>query len=96
VGRVRRKLYERLARPPLGWESVSAVVNWAVGALTARWDAVSLAALAGLQKSPNEFEVDQHLRAVRRYPYSETASPTGLLNRPAGMRPGTCACTCRP
>lgn len=59
---VRSKLYEMLARRQLGWVSGTAAVDWAVEALNAGWDALPLAILAGLDKPPNEFEVERYLR----------------------------------
>jgi hypothetical protein len=58
---VRRRLYRALAYRALFWESGSAVVDWAGEALVAGWESKPLAILAGLDKPPNEFEIDRYL-----------------------------------
>jgi hypothetical protein len=59
---VRRQLYRVLARRALRWDSGSAVVDWANMALAAGPGSTPIAILAGLEKPPNEFEVDRYLR----------------------------------
>jgi hypothetical protein len=44
--------------------SGSHIVDWPHAALVAGWDSSSLRILAGLDKPPNEFEVDHHLEAA--------------------------------
>jgi hypothetical protein len=59
-----RRLAVVLARREVGLASGSAVVDWATDALTEGRDSASLRVLAGLASSPNEFEVDDHVRAA--------------------------------
>jgi hypothetical protein len=47
-----------------GSSSGSRIVDWAVDALVAGWDSPSLRVLAGLEKPPNEFEVDRYVTQV--------------------------------
>lgn len=56
-----RRLARLLARTQFGTGSGSDVVDWAVDALVAAWDSPSLEVLAGLDKPPNEFEVDRYV-----------------------------------
>jgi hypothetical protein len=58
---VRRRLYRTLAYRALFWASGSAVVDWAGEALAAGWESKPLTILAGLDKPPNEFEIDRYL-----------------------------------
>lgn len=56
-----RRLARLLARTQFGTGSGSDVVDWAVAALVAGWESRSLEVLAGLDKPPNEFEVDRYV-----------------------------------
>lgn len=56
-----RRLARLLARTQFGTSSGSDVVDWAVDALVAGWESPSLEVLAGLDKPPNEFEVDRYV-----------------------------------
>jgi hypothetical protein len=63
---VLRDLYRALARRVLRWESGSAIIDWANGALLSGRDTRPLAILAGLDEPPNEFELDMYLAAALR------------------------------
>jgi hypothetical protein len=56
-----RRLARLLARTQFGTGSGSDVVDWAVDALVAGWESPSLEVLAGLDRPPNEFEVDRYV-----------------------------------
>ncbi len=56
-----RRLARLLARTQFGTGSGSDVVDWAVDALVAGWDSPALEVLAGLDKPPNDFEVDRYV-----------------------------------
>ena len=58
---VRRHLYLALARRSFLGEAGGAIVDWAVEALGAGWDAGPIRVLAGLAKPPNEFETGRFL-----------------------------------
>jgi hypothetical protein len=58
---IRRRLYRALAKRDLERERGSVIVDWACEALEAGWDSTALAILAGLDKPPNEFELDGYL-----------------------------------
>lgn len=59
-----RRLARLLARTQFGTGSGSDVVDWAVDALTSGWDSNALQVLAGLDKPPNEFEVDGYVERM--------------------------------
>lgn len=56
-----RRLARLLARTQFGTGSGSDVVDWAVDALVVGWESPALEVLAGLEKPPNEFEVDRYV-----------------------------------
>jgi hypothetical protein len=59
-----RRLARLFARTQFGTGSGSDVVDWAVDALTSGWDSPALQVLAGLDKPPNEFEVDRYVERM--------------------------------
>jgi hypothetical protein len=58
---IRRRLYRALAKRVLKQERGSVIVDWACEALEAGWSSPALSILAGLDKPPNEFELDGYL-----------------------------------
>ena len=76
---VRRRLYVVLAKRALGLETGSAVLDWAYEALADGWDSGPLAILAGLDKPPNEFEIDRYLAEALRSLNIEPLDRDGLV-----------------